>query len=432
MRFALVALCLCSNLCADDWPQWLGPKRDGVWREKNLLSRFPKEGLKPLWRTPIGQGYAGPAVVGDRVFVMDRQNLPNAKGKEVIERLLCLSATTGKIIWKKEWTADYRRVFYGTGPRTTPVIADGMVHVLGAKGDLYCFATKDGKEIWHRSLAKDYQAKPPVWGWSASPILEGELLYCLVGGKGSGIVAFDRKTGKEKWKALTSEEIGYAPPIFATVEGKKQLIVWLSDLIAGLDPLTGKKHWSHPYPEDGKPTRPAVSIGTPRFKGGMLFVSAFYQGSMMLKIEKNKPSIVWQSRSKNPQKPDTVNVVMGTPMFKDGVIYAVGGFGHLRCLDSKTGKQKWTTFQATGGKKAFLATAFLIEHEDRVFIFNDQGDLILAKLTPKGYEQLDRAHLIDTSQTARGRQVVWCHPAFARGCVFVRNDKEILCVPLKK
>ena len=199
------------------------------------------------------------------------------------------------------------------------------------------------------------------------------------------------------------------------------------------DPATGEAHWSLPYPASGRPQRPAVSIATPRFADGRLFVSSFYHGAMMLELGKEKPEarVLWQSKRANPNRPDTVNIILGTPLLRDGHVYGVCGFGQVRCLDAKTGKQVWEAVKPTGDEPAFLATAFLVENGKRTFIFNDHGDLIIARLTTEGYEEIDRAHLIDPSQDARGRKVVWCHPAFAGRHLFVRNDKEMRCVSLE-
>jgi outer membrane protein assembly factor BamB len=447
LPLALLAGLMClpaPQARGDDWPQWLGPRRDGVWREKGILKRFPEGGPKLVWRIPLGPGYTGPAVADGRVYVMDRQDppkkeedpcaqqpLPKLPEKDVIERILCLDAKTGNKVWEHAYPCRYR-IAYATGPRTTPVVDGGTVYTLGAMGDLFCLDAKTGKVLWHKNLVKDLEAPPPFWGWAAHPLIAGDLLYCLVGGKGQAVAAFDKKTGAVRWKALTSEEVCYAPPVLIEAGGQKQLVVWLSDSINGLDPATGKVHWHFPYPADGKPQRPAVNIATPRFADGRLFVSSFYHGAMMLQLDRDRPAarVLWQSKRANPSRPDTINIVMGTPILRDGHVYGVCGFGQLRCLDAKTGKQVWDTFQATGGERAFLATAFLVENGGRTFLFNDQGDLIIARLTPKGYEEIDRTHLIDPSQNARGRKVVWCHPAFAGRHVFVRNDKEMRCVSL--
>lgn len=441
LHVLIVALALPLGAFAEDWPQWLGPQGDSVWREKDILEKFPKDGPKVLWRMPLGGGYTGPSVSNGFAYVMDRQNPPKGespkegqkapRGTPVLERILCLEAKSGKQIWEQKYPCRYR-MGYPTGPRTTPVVQKGRVYTLGAMGDLQCRGTAKGKLIWGRKLAEDFKCKPPVWGWSATPLLKEGRLFCLVGGKGSAIVAFNPANGKELWRALTSEEVCYAPPILVEAGKTKQLIVWLSDAIYGLNPSNGNVHWSHPYPADGKPQRPAVSISTPRYHNGWLFVSAFYHGSLMLKLDQKEPKaeVAWRSKSVNPQKPDALHCIMGTPMLSNSHIYGICGFGQLRCLAIENGKQKWETFAATGGKKGFLATAFIIAQGKRFFLFNDQGDLIIARMTPKGYKEVDRAHLIEPSQNARGRQVVWCHPAFANRCLFVRNDKEMICVSL--
>jgi len=214
------------------------------------------------------------------------------------------------------------------------------------------------------------------------------------------------------------------------VGGKKQLIVWLSDSVSGLDPANGKPYWTHPYPAKGPPRRPAVTIATPRVAGDLLFLNSFYHGSLVLRLGKGKPTVAWQSK-RAPEKADALNTCMTTPFIKGGFVYGIAGGGQLRCLELKSGEQKWESLKAaTGGQQTFLATAFLIEQGERYFLFNDQGDLIIAKLTPKGYEEIDRAHVIATSQEAFGRPVVWSHPAFAGRCAFIRNDKEIICLSL--
>jgi outer membrane protein assembly factor BamB len=443
LLFALPALGLSMVPAAraDDWPQWLGAQRDGVWRETGLLERFPKGGPRVLWRAPLGTGYAGPAVAGDRVYVMDRSRATDKEGKPMRptrkgilgkERVLCLSTTDGKVLWQHEYDCPYT-ISYGVGPRTTPIVQDGRVYTLGAMGDLLCLDADTGKVHWAKSLPKEYKLdSPPVWGWAAHPLLDGALLYCLVGGEGSAVVAFNKDTGKEVWKALTTDEIGYSPPMIYQAGGKRQLIIWLSESINSLDPATGTLYWKQDYPTDRAPQRPAVNIATVRVANNLLYVSTYYHGGLMLKLSEDKPSaeVLWKGKSNNPERPDGLHVMMAAPVFKDGYLYGVCANGELRCLDVQTGKQQWQTYAATCGEKTDCASAFLIPQGDRFVICNDQGDLILAKLTPKGYNEIDRARILEPVQEARGRHVVWSHPAFAHRCVFARNDKEIVCVSL--
>jgi outer membrane protein assembly factor BamB len=439
---ALVVLLLLPVLSrADDWPQWFGPQRDGVWRETGLLDRFPKDGPKIVWRASLGTGYAGPAVVGDRVYVMDRQHdrgpdgkvlPPKPQGYSGKERLLCLDAASGKEVWKHQYDCFYN-LAYASGPRVTPVVKDGRVYALGAMGDLFCLDAKTGKPVWSKNLCAEHKLdKPPFWGYAGHPLLEGDLLYTLAGGPGSAVVALDKNTGKQVWKALSTEEVGYSPPMLVTAGGKKQLLVWLSEHLNALDPLTGKAYWSVEYPAGRAPQRPAVNIVTVLPHGNQLFLSTFYHGPMMLELSKDKlgATVKWRGKSNNPGKPDGLHCLMATPVFKDGFIYGVCAMGELRCLEAATGKQRWQTYDLTGGKQTDCGTAFLVPQGDRFVAFNDQGELILAELTPKGHKVLDRARIIEAVAKARGRQVVWSHPAFARKCIFVRNDKEMVCVSL--
>jgi outer membrane protein assembly factor BamB len=430
-----------NSVQAIDWPQWLGTERDGVWRETGLLRKFPAGGPRVLWRVPVGTGYAGPAVADGRVYVMDRQRAHDEQGKPLrptrkgilgTERLLCLRADDGKLLWKDEYDCPYT-ISYPSGPRTTPVVRDGRVYSLGATGHLRCLDAQTGKVRWAKELMQDYRLdSPPVWGFAAHPLLDGERLITLVGGSGSAVVAFHKDTGKELWRALQSEEVGYSPPMICEAGGKRQLIIWLSESINSLDPATGKVYWTVRYPADREPQRPAVNIATVRQAGDLLFISTFYHGPMMLKLADDRPAatVLWRGKSNNPERPDGLHILMAAPFIKDGYIYGVCGNGELRCLRADNGKQLWETYAATCGKKTDCASAFLVPNGDRFLIFNDQGDLILAELTPKRYHEIDRARILEPLHAARGRTVVWSHPAFANKCVFARNDKEMICLSL--
>ena len=431
--FSLVSPCL-----ADDWPQWMGPHRDDVWRESGVVQSLPTNGPAVLWRAPIEGGYSGPAVVGNRLFVLDRPSsaagLTNSaedhSNSAKNERVLCLDARTGKQVWQHAYARAYE-IGYPAGPRTTPTVAGDRVFTLGAMGDLLCLRAQSGEVVWSRNFSKEYHTKPPVWGWAAHPLLDGERLICLVGGSNSAVVAFQKDTGKELWRALNAVEVGYSPPVIYTVRGQRQLIIWHPDGVSGLVPETGKLLWSQSYPVGGEPKRPEVTIAMPRLEGDKLFLTCFYQGSLLLRLAPEGPEVVWNRRSTSDEvMNDGLHTVLGTPVFKGGYIYGVCGFGELRCLDGKTGDRRWETYQATGGHKGFFANAFLTSHEDRTFLWNDQGELIIAKLKPEGYEEVSRAKLLEPLEKTRGRTVTWCHPAYANRCAYVHNGKELICVSL--
>jgi outer membrane protein assembly factor BamB len=434
-----------SSARAEDWPQWLGPKRDGVWRESGILDKFPANGPPVRWRTPIGSGYTGPAVAGGKVYLADRvladgsvnpasgftRNVVNGK-----ERVLCLDEANGKILWKHEYPCTYE-ISYPAGPRCTPTVHDGKVYALGAMGDLVCLEADTGKLLWAKNFIKDYDAPTPVWGFCGHPLVDGKKLICLVGGARDAVaVAFDKDTGKELWKALAAKEPGYCPPMIFDLNGKRQLIIWHPEAVNGLDPETGKVLWSHPWR-----LQSGLAVPTPRLDGTRLFLTAFYNGAIMLDLKDDKPTVLWQSKfarsgkGEKPEVTDTLHAIMPAPWIKDGHIYGVCSYGELRCLEENTGKRIWESLQATGstkGGKDRWNNAFIIPHEDRYFLWNERGDLIIARLSPKGYEEISRAHLLNPDNGMAGRPVNWVHPAFANKCMYVRNDREIIAVNLAK
>jgi outer membrane protein assembly factor BamB len=434
-------LLLPAAVLADDWPQWLGPQRDGIWREKGIIAKFPAGGPNILWRTPLGTGYAGPAVAGDRVYVMDRLRATGPDGKPARptragipgkERLLCLDAKIGKVLWKHGYDCPYT-VSYPSGPRVTPIVKDGRVYALGAMGDLFCLESTTGKPVWSKNLMREYKLdSPPLWGYAAHPLLEGDLLYTLAGGKGSAVVALHKDTGKEVWKALSSAEVGYSPPMLVTAGGKKQLVVWLSDSLNGLNPATGEAYWKLEYPIGRPVTRPAVTIVTAVPHDRLLLVSSAYHGTMAVELDRQKPeaNLLWYGKSDRMDKTEGLHCVMATPVVKDGYIYGTCALGELRCLEAKTGKRLWQTYDLTGGERSFCGTAFLVPQGDRFIAFNDSGELIIAELTPKGHKVLDKAKILDPLEKTRGRIVVWSHPAFAHKFVYARNDREMVCVSM--
>jgi len=424
---------------ADDWPQWMGPQRDDVWRETGIVDRFPEGGPKERWRVKIGGGYAGPAGVGDRVFVTDKQ-LPGGtrdpanpfdRGRtNATERVLCLNDADGSLVWKHAYECPYT-VSYPAGPRTTPVIRDGRVYTLGAEGHLFCLQADDGKVIWSKNFRTDYgRDETPTWGYSSNPLLDGDRLICLVGGRGSTVVAFHKDTGDELWRALDSQGQhgpGYGSPIIVEAGGKRQLIVWTPSAAISLDPETGRVYWNQPFEAQS-----GLTVATPRVSGDRLFISAFYNGSLLLKLDRDKPAatVDWRRHGQNERFTDALHCLISTPVIDDGYIYGVCSYGELRCLDATNGDRKWETFRATSGQSLRWGTAFITKHEDRYFLFSEQGDLIIARLKPQGYDEISRAHLLEPTGPAQRREVVWTHPAYAHRNVYARNDKEIVSVSL--
>jgi outer membrane protein assembly factor BamB len=440
MRAGLIfCLVLVSCLRADDWPQWLGPQRDSVWRETGIVEKFPAGGPKVRWRVPVNAGYTGPAVANGRVYLMDRVagaagSVPRgvqARGQiPGNERVFCLNEADGRLIWEHAYECPYA-MGYSAGPRATPLVSGGKVYTLGAEGNLLCLDAEKGSVLWSHDYKKDYGAGTPTWGFAGHPLLDGNKLICLVGGPASIAVAFDKDTGKELWRALSGGEPGYCPPTLINAGGTRQLIIWHPKAVNSLDPETGKVFWSDPWD-----IRSGLCIPTPRFSDGLLLLTSFYTSSHCYKLDAAKPeaTLQWKGNSFSERNTDTLHSLISTPFIEGGYIYGVCSYGQLRCLKLETGERLWETFAATTGgpvgEKGRWANAFLIKNGDRFFLANEQGDLIIAKLSPKGYEEISRAHLLDPTNTDPRRSVVWSHPAFANKSVYARNDKELVCVSL--
>lgn len=433
MRFELVLFFVLfgSVTLADDWPQWMGPKRDGIWRENGVVEEFPAGGLPVKWRIPIHYGYSGPAVHDGKVFVLDYntdgepKNNPGGVTKLTgQERVLCVDAKTGDTLWEYAYDQPYK-ISYAGGPRCTPTVHDGKVYALGAQGRLTCLEEATGKRVWDKSLPDTYKTETAIWGYSSHPLIDGDLLYTLAGGDGTVCVALNKDTGEEVWTALSAAEPGYNAPTMIQHAGVKQLVIWTPAGLNSLNPQTGKVYWTL----DLKPDFGMSIMGVQK-SGSFLYASAIGNISALIKLDDDRPAaqILWRGSVKK-----SVFCSNSTPFLQDGTIYGCDiETGALVAARMKDGKRLWQTTKPTDNsrRRSRHATAFLVRHQDRCFIFNELGDLILAKLSPQGYAELGRFHVLEATNEAFGRAVVWSHPAFAERSMFARNDKELVCVDL--
>jgi outer membrane protein assembly factor BamB len=429
---------------SDDWPQWLGSQRDGVWREKGIIERFPDKGPVLRWKSSLGGGYSGPAVAAGKVFVMDRIAADTDPQKAKLlhegtpprnenflrkllpgrERMVCLDEADGRQLWSHEWDCPYTTVaIYAIGPRATPTVDGDRVYGLGAEGNLLCLSVKDGSVRWAKDFKKDYGLKIPEWGTAAHPLVDGKKLICVVGGQGSTCVAFDKLTGKELWRALSSTQPGYCPPVIHSISGRRQLLVWHGDAVEALDPETGKVYWSMGI----KPTF-GMSIGHPVVEGRRVYLMSYNRVSACIKVagDGSSAELTWRGNSRRG-----IGGVFNTAFIEAGHIYACGQNGKYLCARLSDGEQLWSTFApATGKRPASWANVFTIKQGARFFLANDLGELIIARLSPRGYEELSRAKLIEPTHSVGRRRLVWSHPAFANRSVYLRNDRELRCYSL--
>jgi outer membrane protein assembly factor BamB len=408
---------------ADDWPQWRGPQRDGVWRETGIIEKFASEQIPIRWRTPISSGYSGPTVADGRVYVTDRVLEPKQT-----ERVHCLSTDDGRVLWTYAYDAPYRNVGYQAGPRASVTVHDGRAYSLGTMGHFFCFDAATGKVLWQHDLDREYQIEMPIWGIAASPLIEGDLVITQVGGAdGACVVAFDRRSGKEVWRAL-HDQASYAAPIVTEQGGRRVLICWTGDRIVGMHPRTGEVFWQ----QELKPKQMVIGVATPVVEQGRLFVTSFYDGSTMLKLDPREPAaeLLWRKVGTDEKHTEAIHSIISTPYLAGDYVYGVDSHGELRCLDAQNGERIWEDLTAV--PKARWATIHFVRNEDKVWMFNERGELIISRLSPEGLETISRAQLIapTTEQLAQRQGVCWAHPAFAERCVFQRNDNEIVCAEL--
>ncbi|MGH9719942.1 MAG: PQQ-binding-like beta-propeller repeat protein [Bryobacteraceae bacterium] len=430
-RLIVLSVCVAASplLQAADWPEWRGTGRQGVWNETGIVRRFPPDGLRATWRTAVRGGYSGPAVAGGRIFLLDHER---GTGTSVTERALCLEEKSGKTLWTREWPADYRGLDYHNGPRATPTVDGDRVFVLGAMGVLRCLRVPDGSEAWSVDFVRDFGTVVPGWGMSAAPLVVGGKLIAIAAGKGNAkVVAFEKHSGKVLWRALSSNdsEPGYSQPVLIE-SGRPQLIVWHTTALESLDPETGQVLWSQPFR-----VQMNTPIATPAWDRPHLLVSAFFDGARMMELSAPEATarVLWGSQSQGEIKTDKIHALMSQPIIDGDYVYGICNYGQLRCLRRSTGERVWES-QAATVERARNVSAWLVRNGDRVVIHNDRGELILARLSPEGYEEIGRTKVIKPTSTPGSRRehgaVNWSHPAFANRHMIARNDEEVVRVSL--
>jgi outer membrane protein assembly factor BamB len=426
LKFSVLATVFTSltSLCiAEDWPQWRGPQRDGVWHAEGLVTELP-EGQLPLeWSTEIGPGYSGPTVADGRVYVMDRNDTD--------ERVLCLDSVTGKQVWVHTYPAEYT-VSYKAGPRASVTVASGRAYAVGSMGHFHCLDAATGKVIWQHDLSTEYKIEMPIWGIAASPLVyENSVILQVSGADGACMVAFSQSDGKEVWRSL-NERAGYSSPVVIQQAGQDVLVCWTGESLSGLDPRNGNVHWAHPM----LPRNMPIGIATPCVDSERVFVSSFYDGSLMIRTPKDQltSSVIWRAIGKDEQNTAALHTMIGTPILDDAHIYGVDSYGEFRCLNAETGARIWEDLTAV--PKARWSTIHMVRqaNTDTVWMFNERGELLMAKLSPSGLKISDRCQLIEPTKAQLPQRggVCWSHPAFAEKSIFIRNDNRIVRASLAK
>ncbi|MHB0960517.1 MAG: PQQ-binding-like beta-propeller repeat protein [Pirellulaceae bacterium] len=379
------------------------------------MESFPAEGLKIRWRASVGAGWSSPVIAQGRVFVTDSQIIrPTPR-----ERVHCFEEATGKSLWTYSYDVtypDWAFVAGGeTGPSATPIVDSGKVYTVGGNGHVHCFDPGKGELLWQKDLGKEYEIEAVMC--RASPLIEGDLLIVFTGGKpGACVVALDKNSGNEVWKAL-DESVSNSSPIIIAAGGERQLIVWTQESVTSLAPETGTTYW-----QQRLLTINDYVVSTPVSHNNLLLI-----GGLMLELDADKPaaSVLWP-KSRAVSRRILSNT--STAMFRSDHLFSARSSGELVCLEASTGKQVWETDTVTDLRSG--ASIHITENDDGVFLFTDKGELIRAQLTAQGYREISRSGLLEPTYAFGGRKVAWTPPAYANRHIFARSDKELICATL--
>lgn len=390
-----------------DWPQWQGPKRTNISEETGLLMDWPKDGPKLLWTFDnAGVGYSGPAIVGDKLYTMGDRS-----GKQTI---YCLDTKTGKQLWSLDVAGEYKNG-YGGGPRCTPTVDGDSIFGICPAGDLFC-CTTGGKLVWKKNLKSDFGgAQMGGWGYSESPLVDGDRVICAPGGNKGTIVALDKKTGKQIWQSGDVKDNASYSSIIAADQGKgRQYIYETAKGVVGLDAKTGKQLWYFPRGDFKTAVCP-----TAIFSDGQVFNTAGYGAkSIVIKVEGAKPEEVWSNANMENHHGGVVLI--------DGHLYGCRGHGGQTwaCVDFKTGDKKWDERKVGGGSLTAVG--------NRLYLYSqDKGTCVLLEATPKAWTEHGRFTIPKESKLPRGSGRIWTHPVVSNGKLFLRDLDLIFCYDVK-
>jgi outer membrane protein assembly factor BamB len=408
LRALLVSVLSAAPATAADWPQWLGPNRDGSSSE--VVTPW-KEAPRILWRQPVGEGNSSPVVANGRVFI-------HAKVKDKYEEeMTAFDATNGKVLWHSAYPRAQFSSLFGNGPRSTPAINDNRLYSFGITGVLRCLEAGSGKEVWQVDTLKEFAAKNLTFGMSCSPLVEGHHVLVNVGGKGASVVAFEKETGKIAWKSLDDKASYSSPIVFG--EGKDRQVVFLTQQgLVSLDPSDGRLFWRFPLVD-----RLLESSSTPVRAGDLLVASSITYGSVGLRVEtKDQQPSVSQLCKK-----EALTCYFSTPIaLGQNYLYLVSGTkpptftpqATLHCLEAKTGKELWHKSKVGKYHASLLGTG-----DRKLLMMEEGGSLVLLDPDPKEYRELARAKICGET---------WAHPALANGRLYVRDANELICLDMAK
>jgi outer membrane protein assembly factor BamB len=382
------------------WTGFRGPRRDGIYDEQRIATNWPPEGLKPLWKQPVGGGYGSFAIADGAAFTIEQRREKEA--------LVAYDLQSGSELWVNAWPADFRDYYSEGGPRSTPAYSDGKVYVLGALGTLSCVEAAAGKRLWWREILAEHHGDVPTYGVAASPlVIDRKLIVLTSAGQGHSVLCLDKATGQTLWSAL-DDTTGYASPELVQLAGEPQVIVCCDQRTVGLDPDNGKLLWECPWHVKNKqlPIAQPVMLGTNRF----LLSAGYFTGCAAFEVTRSTNGfatrVLWQNNNLKNKFTSSV--------FWQGYIYGLDE-DILTCLDASTGERKWKDGRYGYGQ--------LVLASDYLIILSGDGELALVHATPERRDEIARF------QAIRGK--TWNHPAISQGKLLIRNSAEMGCFDLR-
>jgi outer membrane protein assembly factor BamB len=406
-----------SSASAGDWPQWQGPDRNAVSRERGLLPEWPKDGPPLAWKSKgLGGGDSAPSIAAGRIFGMSN------RGED--EVVWALSEADGKTVWVARLGPAFpQQSPQGKeGPGCTPTVDGELLYVEGLAGNLSCVRARDGKILWQRSLQKDFGGSLPNWSFRESPLIDGNKVICTPGGEDATLVALDKLTGKTIWKSQVpgNPKAAYASAIAIDFDGQRQYVQLTGRTLVGVAASDGKFLWRY----DRAANTHGINCSTPIYQDGMVFAaSAYGAGGGLVKLSKDanggvKAEEVWFSKKMQNHH--------GGMIILDGCLYGANGGnegGALVCLDFKTGNVLWDE-RDDAERRAPKGSVALAD--GRLYYRTEKGPMLLIEPSSKQYIERGRF-----DQPDRSKQPAWSHPIIANGKLYLRDQDVLLCYDVK-
>jgi len=385
-----------------DWPQWRGVNRDGVSLERNLLTNWPESGPKVAWRISVGEGYSGISVSNGKLYTLwDKKNA---------QYLFCFDAVTGKKLWQYKIDISFTNQ-YGNGPRSSPAIDKNIVYAISSAGKLHAVNASTGYPVWAHDLQKEYGARIPSIGYSSSPLIDGNKLFVEVGGNDDSVfIAFDKETGDTIWTSQTDLP-AYASPLAISVNGIRQIVFFSASGLFSVSPDDGKLFWKYSWetlcPATGIPLNTATPLLIAPDK---IFISSG-DGGAVIQIKQERESFFVETVWHTKRMKNRIN----SSVIYENFIYGFDG-GIIKCLDAATGKEQW---KARGFQRGSLILA-----DDHLIVLGERGKLSLVEKNHTEFKEKAKIQILDGK--------CWTSPTLANGRLYLRNNKEMLCLDMKR